>query len=125
MFKDESLYPDAESYNPERWLSPKYPTFQAPLSQFPNIRRYTSFGFGRRICPGLIVAERSLFIETAMLMWACRVGKKYDDDGAVIAVPWYDYKPGVNTGPKGFQFVLNVRDKKKAQMLREACQKQE
>ncbi|KAK6371465.1 hypothetical protein LTS17_008715 [Exophiala oligosperma] len=124
MFKDESIYPDAESYNPERWLDPKYPTFQAPLNQYPNIKRYASFGFGRRICPGFVVAERSLFIETTMLMWACSVTKKHDDDGAVIPVPWYEYKPGVNTGPKRFQFAVKIREEKRAQMLRKACQEQ-
>lgn len=118
MFKDESLYPNAEAFNPDRWLDPKYPTFQLPLSQYPNLKRFLCFGFGRRICPGLAVAERSLFIQTTMLMWACSVEKKLDANGKVIPVPWYDYRPGNNTGPKRFDFSLKVRDEKRIMRLR-------
>ena len=121
MFADESVYPDCAAYNPDRWLSPKYPTFQAPVSQHPNLKRYSSFGFGRRICPGLASAERSLFIETTMLMWACSVEKKLDTHGNVIPAHWYDYKPGNNTGPKPFEFNLKARDEKRLQILGEAA----
>jgi Cytochrome P450 len=116
MNKDETLYPDAEAFNPDRWLNPKYPTFQEPLTQHPNLKRYSSFGFGRRICPGLALAERSLFIEISTLIWACSVVKKVGVDG-VIPVPWYDYRPGNNTGPQRFDFDLKVRDEKRAQLL--------
>ncbi|OAL36788.1 hypothetical protein AYO20_03843 [Fonsecaea nubica] len=117
MFKDESVYPDPESYNPDRWLRPEFPTYQEPLTQFPNLKRYAAFGFGRRICPGLLAAERSLFIEVTMLMWACSVDKKLDSSGNVIPVPWYDYKPGNNTGPKPFDFTLKVRSEKRLSLL--------
>lgn len=117
MFQDEAVYPDSGTYNPDRWLNPKYPTYQEPLSQYPNLKRFASFGFGRRICPGLVSAERSLFIEIATLMWACSVGKKLDAQGNVIPVPWYDFKPGNNTGPKPFDFSLTARDAKRIAML--------
>ncbi|KAJ9602887.1 hypothetical protein H2200_012667 [Cladophialophora chaetospira] len=117
MFADESVYPDPETYNPDRWLLPGFPTYQEPLTQFPNLKRFAAFGFGRRICPGLMAAERSLFIEVSMLMWACSVEKKLDSSGNVIPVPWYDYKPGNNTGPKKFDFVLKTRSEKRLALL--------
>ncbi len=122
MFKDEAVYPDAEAFNPDRWLNPRYPTFQAPLSEHPNLKRFAGFGFGRRICPGLVSGERSLFIEISTLMWACTVVKKLDADGVAIPVPWYDYKPGNNTGPKRFDFDLKVRDGKRLELLRQGFQ---
>lgn len=119
MFKDESTYPDAEQYNPDRWLDPEYPTFQSPLSQYPNLKRFSHFGFGRRICPGLALAERALFIETTMLMWACSVDKKLDAKGKIIPVHWYDYRPGNNTGPQRFDFSLRIRSDGRMSRLRE------
>lgn len=116
MYKDESTYPDAEAFNPDRWLNPKFPTCQTPLTEYPNLKRFSSFGFGRRICPGLVSAERSLFIEIAVLMWACSVVPLEKDD-KIIPVPWYDYKPGNNTGPKPFRFDLKVRDRERVRLL--------
>ncbi|KIW94676.1 uncharacterized protein Z519_04653 [Cladophialophora bantiana CBS 173.52] len=117
MFKDEATYPDAEAFNPDRWLNPNYPTYQEPLTQYPNLKRFPAFGFGRRICPGLVLAERSLFIEISMLMWLCSVTKKLDEEGQVIPVPWYDYKPGNNTGPNRFHFEVEMREQQRLQIL--------
>jgi cytochrome P450 len=47
IHRDPSLYPDPEIFKPNRWLEAKYPTFREPLTQFPNITNYSSFGFGR------------------------------------------------------------------------------
>ena len=117
MFKDPTIYPDPETYNPERWLKPEYPTYQEPLTEFPNLKRFSAFGFGRRICPGLPSAERTLFIEVATLLWACDIIHKLDKDGNVIPVPWYDTRPGNNTGPKHFHFDISVRDPARMHIL--------
>lgn len=119
MFKDETRYPNAKDFNPDRWLNPNYPTFQSPLTEYPNLKRFAAFGFGRRICPGLVAAERSLFIEISMLMWACSVVKKLDSKGDVIPVSLEDYRAGNNTGPKTFSFNLEVRDPAKLEVLRQ------
>jgi hypothetical protein len=62
------------------------------------------FGFGRRICPGMNIAERSLNILTARVLWACRLGKKKG-----VEIPEYDYCPGFNTQPNHFDFELLER----------------
>jgi len=67
------------------------------------------FGFGRRICPGMNIAERSLFILTARLLWACQMGRKRDSQGREIEIPEYDYVAGFNTQPKFFEFEIMER----------------
>ncbi|KAJ7810241.1 cytochrome P450, partial [Mycena olivaceomarginata] len=42
------------------------------------------FGFGRRICVGLSVANQSLFIDMAYLVWALNIRKAKDSDGNPI-----------------------------------------
>ena len=123
IFKDEKDFPDPETFNPDRWLNPKFPTSREPLTEYPNLKRFPAFGFGRRICPGLLAAERSLFIEIATLMWACRVSKKIDSSGKVIPVPWYSYQPGNNTAPKPFSFDVELRDQAKMALMHEQVER--
>ena len=104
IHRDPELYPNPESFMPERWLDPSYPTFKEPLTTYPNLQNYSNFGFGRRICPGQNVAERSLFIEAAMIAWACDISAKPGKKP-----PEYDYVTGFNTRPKWFDFDLKAR----------------
>ena len=124
IHREPALYPDPETYNPRRWLEPEYPTFREPLSRFPNLQNYSSFGFGRRICPGMNIAERSLYILTARILWAGRFSKKIDPvSGAEIEVPEYDYVSGFNTQPMPFQFTLEARSGERRRILEEAWKK--
>lgn len=109
IHREPALYPNPEQYLPERWLSPEYPTYKEPLSQFPNLSNFSSFGFGRRICPGQNIAERSLYILTARILWAGHFSKKTDASGREISVPDYDYISGFNTQPKPFSFDYKAR----------------
>ncbi|EIW85503.1 cytochrome P450 [Coniophora puteana RWD-64-598 SS2] len=67
LSRDPDMFPDPEKFNPERWLDA-----QGKLKPQSEIR-YFYYGFGRRVCPGQYVANRSLFITTALLFWAFRV----------------------------------------------------
>ncbi|KAH7109741.1 cytochrome P450, partial [Dactylonectria estremocensis] len=117
MVREEALYPDSEAFNPGRWLNPKYPTYQEPLSQFPNLKRYLTFGFGRRICPGLELAERALFIQVSHIAWACSIQLKKDEYGSTIPAPWYDYAAGVNTRPNAFSFDMKPRSEDRLRIM--------
>ncbi|KAF8242601.1 cytochrome P450 [Wilcoxina mikolae CBS 423.85] len=110
IHRDTSLYPDPESFNPNRWLDPEWPTYKPNQSINPNLQNYSAFGFGRRICPGLNIAERSLYILTARVLWACDLRKKVDPEtGKEVAVPEYAYTEGFNVQPLPFDFKLVER----------------
>ena len=104
IHRDTDLYPDPETFNPDRWLSSSYPTYRQPLDRYPSLQNFSAFGFGRRICPGMNIAERSLYILIARMGWACEIKKKPG-----VEVAWYDYTAGFNTQPKPFVFDLEVR----------------
>ena len=96
IHREEKLYPDPNSFRPERWLEPGWPTFKEPLTRCPNLQNYSAFGFGRRICPGQNIAERSMYILISRMAWSCDVGMKKDDRGMNIVPPSYDYVSGFN-----------------------------
>ena len=104
IHRDPSLYPDAERFLPERWLKPGYSTYREPLDVYPNLQNFSAFGFGRRICPGQNIAERSLNILVARIAWACEIRK---EDGHVYGE--YEYTKGFNVQPEKFPFVLTAR----------------
>ena len=106
------MYPCPEIFNPERWLSPDYPTFREPLTKYPNLQNFSAFGFGRRICPGMNIAEKSLHLLVARIAWACEIRKKPD-----IEIPWYDYTSGFNVQPKPFVFELKPRSVEKERLV--------
>ncbi|KAK4545451.1 hypothetical protein LTR36_002801 [Oleoguttula mirabilis] len=120
IHREEALYPDPETFKPDRWLEPKYPTYREPLTQYPNLQNYSSFGFGRRICPGMHIAERSLNILVARIAWACDIKKKTGSDGKQVEVPLYDYVSGFNVQPKWFAFDLSARSEERWQVVKEA-----
>jgi cytochrome P450 len=111
IHREPDLYPDPETYNPQRWLDPSFPTYKEPLSVYPNLHNYSNFGFGRRICPGQNIAERNLYILTARIAWATNIGKAKDRDGKPVDPPLYDYTAGFNAQPKWFPFELSARGK--------------
>ncbi|PVH74478.1 cytochrome P450 [Cadophora sp. DSE1049] len=116
---DPVLYPDPDQFDPSRWLDPSFPTYKRPLDKFPTLQNFSAFGFGRRICPGMNIAERSLYILTARIAWACKISKAKDSQGVIIDVPSYDYTSGFNVMPKNFAFNLSPRSKLHEQVVEE------
>lgn len=103
IHREEKLYPDPENFRPERWLESGWPTYKEPLTKFPNLQNFSAFGFGRRICPGLNIAERSLYVLIARIAWSADIACKKDAQGQDIQPPSYDYVTGFNVSLKYFK----------------------
>jgi len=70
MHHDTNRWEEPERYNPDRFkdyaaLAPTY----AASGEWDK-RDHYGYGAGRRICPGIHLAERNLFIGMAKLLWA-------------------------------------------------------
>lgn len=118
MTRDEETYPDADAFNPGRWLDPKFPTYKEPLNVYPNLNGFSQFGFGRRTCQGVPIVDQDLFLAMGGVAWAFHLRKKKRADGTEVHVHWNDYTPLLIAKPKPFEFDVVVRNEKTREMLK-------
>ncbi|KAG1855085.1 cytochrome P450 [Suillus tomentosus] len=75
--RDPEVYPDPHVFKPQRWIDGRG-RLRDDLSFF-------VYGFGRRACPGQHVANRSVFINSLLILWAFQLSldptKPQDDMG--------------------------------------------
>jgi len=64
---DEATYKDAHKFIPERFIDPHTGSL---IGTKWSASGHHAFGFGRRICPGLHIANKSLFITFTRLLWS-------------------------------------------------------
>ncbi|GAM35621.1 hypothetical protein TCE0_017r04089 [Talaromyces pinophilus] len=97
LHHDEKYFPDPDTFNPERYrdktlLSAHY----VNSSDYAN-RDHYGYGAGRRICPGLHLAERNMFVAMAKLLWAFDFEKFIDPVTGEVAEPDSDIVTGYNS----------------------------
>ncbi|KAK5998064.1 Cytochrome P450 monooxygenase virE [Cladobotryum mycophilum] len=67
--KNPDHYGDPEVFRPERFLGLNLTAAEAAVHPDHRQRDHYNYGFGRRICQGIHVAEASLFIVFARVLW--------------------------------------------------------
>ncbi|KAG2066656.1 cytochrome P450 [Suillus decipiens] len=60
--RDPEVYPEPEAFKPQRWINDQG-VLRDDLTNF-------LYGFGRRVCPGQHVANRTVFISAVLILWA-------------------------------------------------------
>ncbi|KAH9002681.1 cytochrome P450 [Lactarius hatsudake] len=81
--RDPDIYgEDAGDFNPARHLDSKGEIAPGP----PDTKEesHVTYGFGRRSCVGRHVANNSLFIDIAILLWALKFERKKDATGKLL-----------------------------------------
>ncbi|KAF2119286.1 cytochrome P450 [Lophiotrema nucula] len=115
--RDPVAYPDPEEFNPDRWLNPNFPSYKEPLTKYPSIQNFTTFGYGKRICMGMDLVENEFFVAIGGMAWAANISKKVDANGRIIEVPRHEYSTYLISRPKKFPFDMKPRSlERKAQV---------
>ena len=73
MHHDPVRYPEPHVFNPDRYLDDELSTSDSANLADPFARDHWVFGAGRRICPGINVAEREIFLTVARMLWCFRM----------------------------------------------------
>lgn len=117
---DPSLYPDPDKFHPERYLHHSLKAGASAASPDPYDRDHFGFGAGRRICSGLHLAENSLFITVARILWLFDIRPPLGLDKKELPVDLSDdaYEPGANTIPKPFATRFVLRNSKVESVLK-------
>ncbi|EIW77912.1 cytochrome P450 [Coniophora puteana RWD-64-598 SS2] len=110
--RDPDFWTDANKFDINRWLT-EDGAFRADL----NDMRHLAFGFGRRICPGQHLAQRSLLINAIVILWAFRISldpTKYSKDALRLLaespeIDSFAYMRGVPTNKPAFSYVFEPR----------------
>ncbi|RAK95668.1 cytochrome P450 [Aspergillus ibericus CBS 121593] len=107
FFHNPTTYPAPSTFNPDRFLGP---------NPQPDPRIY-AFGFGRRICPGQLLAEKNIYLTVARALAVLNVRKKVRDGKEVpIRV---DFFPGTISHPVPFEVDVKGRSEKHEMLVRE------
>ncbi|EKM60777.1 uncharacterized protein PHACADRAFT_133539 [Phanerochaete carnosa HHB-10118-sp] len=100
LFQDPEIYPEPEAFKPERFLG---------ANPQQDIRLF-NFGLGRRICPGLNLAEASIFASCAMILAVFDIQKVVED--GKVATPDFAFGTGAVSHPLPFKCAIKPRSKK-------------
>ncbi|KAL3426712.1 hypothetical protein PVAG01_00221 [Phlyctema vagabunda] len=116
---DPSRYENPDTFDPARFLNHPLKAGAYTAHPDPYARDHFSFGAGRRICPGMHLAENSLFIVLAKILWAFDIHPPVDGDGTEEKMDLSDEsnEEGVNTLPKPYRVRFIPRDEEAANII--------
>jgi len=103
MLRDESVYPNASEFIPERFLEEVSPEMKRKMDP----RSYV-FGFGRRRCPGADLVESSIWLLAATMIATLDISKEKDEKGFDIE-PDIKFENSFFRTPAWFKFTATLR----------------
>ncbi|KAN0084464.1 Cytochrome P450 [Tylopilus felleus] len=101
MAHDETRYPDAHAFIPERFLNDDG-------SLKPNDTEHIAFGFGRRICVGRHFADMTVWMAIAKLLAVFKILRALDENGVEIPVE-PTFSSGIAIRPLPFKYRIIPR----------------
>ncbi|EOD46627.1 Cytochrome P450 [Neofusicoccum parvum] len=81
---DPSIHSNPEEFDPARYLNRPLGAAEYLNASDPYERDHFTYGAGRRVCQGVHLAERSLYINIVRTLWGFHISKKRDSDGKAI-----------------------------------------
>ena len=76
LHRDSELYPNPDVFEPDRFKNHHLDAAASAVQLDYLQRDHFNYGFGRRLCPGIHVAEQSLFIVVCRVLWAFDIRMK-------------------------------------------------
>jgi cytochrome P450 len=107
-------------FDPDRYKTDYLSLAESAASPDVTKRDHFQFGGGRRVCPGMHIVERTLFLGYARLMWAFDVLPMVDEQGKHILPDPERLTQGLATMPQPFSAMIRPRSERRANAVRQA-----
>lgn len=119
---DEDRFRDPFVFRPERYLNHPHRSAVYANSADVKQRDHFTFGAGRRICPGIHLAENGLFLAVANLIWAYEFRPPITKDGKEQRVDVGDeaFLDGAIRIPKAYKVRIIPRNKARLALVRKS-----
>jgi cytochrome P450 len=114
---DPHRAPNPRIFDPERYADDFLSLGESAAQNDASKRDQFTFGAGRRICPGIHVAERSLFIAISRILWAFDITPKIGADGKPILPDPEKLTQGFVCMPQPYECVITPRSEERARMV--------
>jgi hypothetical protein len=105
--RDPAVYHDPEVFKPERFLPPCNEPYATNVT----------FGFGRRRCPGTILADASMFLTFAQALSVFDIQKAVDLETGGEVEPEHSFLPGIIGEATPFSVRVKPRSERHAHLI--------
>ncbi|THV01084.1 cytochrome P450 [Dendrothele bispora CBS 962.96] len=110
------VYEDPETFNPGRYLQNEFGV--KPGVDVSDFRNSIIFGGGRRMCPGIHLANTSLALNVMNLLWAFEFSASTDPKtGESVPVDLFNYEKGSFYIPVPFSCNIKPRSSARTQII--------
>jgi cytochrome P450 len=116
IHRDPNLWTNPEDFDPSRYLNRPLSAADYINASDPYERDHFTYGAGRRVCPGVHVAERSLYINISRVLWGFNI-RKTRKDGQEIE-PTQEMIKGFFSVPIPFECDITPRSEEHVRIMR-------
>ncbi|CAK4032112.1 Cytochrome P450 [Lecanosticta acicola] len=116
---DPERYLSAEKFDPARFVNHTQMS-SAYTNSGHDKRDHFAYGAGRRICPGIHLAERALFLASARVLWAFTIKHKTNSTGRAVPIsvdPETAYRDGFLNQCRPFMVDLVPRSQQRLETI--------
>lgn len=115
---DANRFKNPRAFDPSRYEGDNQTSAEAAMNSDPSQRDHFVFGAGRRVCQGMHIADRSLFLSISRLLWAFDFERAVHAQGREIIPDQEDLTEGFLVQPSPFLAKMTPRSEKHAQAIR-------
>ena len=120
MHHDETRYPNHDIFDPDHYKGQTTLAPELAAAADYESRDHYGYGSGRRICPGIHLAERNLFLGIAKLIWGFSIEPAVDRAGKTVESdfdPTTGYSEGFLVCAKDFPCTIKPRSEARRQTI--------
>ncbi|KAL3419065.1 cytochrome P450 [Phlyctema vagabunda] len=116
---DPQRHANPRTFDPSRYANDFQTAREATSNPDVSKRDHFTFGTGRRVCQGMHIAERSLFLAMSRILWAFNVQPALNEDGEHLMPDPDNLTGGLMVHPQPFPAKITPRSEKHAAIIRE------